>query len=183
MLRVYRNTLLPKKTEQFWVSLSLTKRALQLQQGNAKRPFSVLFCKPKDPVLTTRSSISDQDLLFLWNSDHSTPGRNFLSICIFTMWSQGGMKGQNTVSSQKTWHSWAFQVCLSWVKLSFAGYPWKASGLSEATLWLWFSLCYTEHPYFRKFQSRFILALKNYVVIKSGYNTEKQHSEQRIQLY
>lgn len=98
------------------------------------------------------------------------------------MWSQGGMKGQNPVSSQKTWHSWALQVCLSWMKLSFARYPWKASGLSEATLCLWFSLHYTENPYFRKFQSHFILALENYVVIKSGYNTEKQLSEQRIQI-
>ena len=152
MLCVYRKTLLPKKTEQFWVFLRLIKRVLQLQQGNAERPLSILFWKPKDPMLTKRSSISDQGLLFLWNSDHSTPGGNFLSICIFTMWSQGGMKGQNRVSSQKTWHSWALQACLSWVKLSFAGYPWKASGLSEATLWLWFSLAYIEHPYFRKFR-------------------------------
>lgn len=178
MLWVYRRTLLPKKKEQFWVS---PKECHSYSKGMQK-DCKVLFSKPKDPLLTTRSSISDQGLLFLWNSDHSAAGGNFLSICIFTMWSQGGMKGQNPVSSQKTWHSWALQVCLSWIKLSFARYPWKASGLSEATLWLWFSLHYTEKPYFRKFQSHFILALENYVVIKSGYNTEKQLSEQRIQI-
>lgn len=134
-------------------------------------------------MLTTRSSISEKGLLFLWNSDHSTPGGNFLSICTFTMWSQGGMKGQNPVNSQKIWHSWALQACLSWVKLPFAVYPWKASGLSEATLWLWFSLHYMEHTYFRKFRSHFMLALKYYVVIKGGYNTDKKCSEKMIQIH
>lgn len=134
-------------------------------------------------MLTTRSSSSDQGLLFLWNSDHSTPGGNFLSICTFTMWSQGGMKGQNPVDSQKIWHSWALQACLSWVKLPFAGYLWKASGLRETMLWLWFSLHYKEHTYFRKFHSHFMLALKHYVVVKAGYNTDKQCSEKMIQIH
>lgn len=38
---------------------------------------------------------------------------------------------------------------------------------------LGFSLCYIEHPSFRKFQSHFILALKKHVVVRSGYSTRK----------
>lgn len=127
--------------------------------------------------------LSQIEVYYFCETDHSTPGGNFLSICTFTMWSQGGMKGQNPASSQKIWHSWALQACLSWVKLPFSGYPWKASRLSEATLWLWFSLHYMEHIYFRKFHSHFILALKHYVVIKGGYNTDKQRFEKMIQIH
>lgn len=150
-----------------------SKKPLQLQQSNTEETLPSLLPQAERSSAENKVIYLRLSLLFFWrNSDHSTPGGNFLSICIFTTCSQGGMKGQDLLSSWKSWHSQPWQACFSRAALPFAGYPCKASGLSEATPGLWFSLCYTEHTHFRKFQSH-----------KSGCNTEQQRYKQRMQLY